>query len=725
MSSGANSNIDIHFHNLTSQVHAAIRGIYAGTAKIGGLSFLTANGSTLVEALRITPTSNVGIGTTAPISNLEVAQSTTGAGLISVDAAGTTVTGVRTQFLNTFKIGDTITSAGQTLTISAIASDTSMTTSAAGAAIVAAGYTLVGGSILNVKGNGRVGIGTTTPLTLFDVNGTTRVGSFFYVDRPSGNGTATIQFTARGSTVASNFGNPIGNGSGEIITSGLSGLIIGNQTSTPLVFGTNNLERVRILATGEVGIGTASPTKLLHIYSETTSGAAQLLVQNDTNTTVPIMQFLRRRASGAAVINQDSLGRISVLAAKSSSVNLQAGYIDFQAFGTPSGFNNVLPSKINFATFIDDTYATYLNSIINGAFVAGGTTGQFIFNKNDNIGGDYAPDIGISRLGIGKIGIGNATAGTSAGTLIAGNIGIGITTPTNPLHVYGITADQGIILDNVSNPRFSILRGGTERLRFNAIGNIGTISAPGGNGLALGGITDTSHLVINSSGNIGIGTIAPSANLQVGPSDSGNLIVTSGSGGSDGSVALRWSSSERVGFTSNAVQYGISGITGGAIRLGGATTFGFIVGDSSNGNILLNPTTSGKIGIGTITPAEKLDVVGNAKVSGHFSAATKSFLIPHPTKADKQLQYACLEGPENGVYIRGKTNESIILLPEYWRELVDEDSVTVTLTQIGKPQQLFVASQNSESVEVGNVDGFYNYVIFGERKDVDKLQTEI
>jgi cytoskeletal protein CcmA (bactofilin family) len=226
-------------------------------------------------------------------------------------------------------------------------------------------------------------------------------------------------------------------------------------------------------------------------------------------------------------------------------------------------------------------------------------------------------------------------------------------------------------------------------------------------------------------GNVGIGTIAPSANLQVGPSDSGNFIVTSGSGGSDGSVALRWSSSERVGFTSNAVQYGISGITGGAIRLGGATTFGFIVGDWSNGNILLNPTTSGKIGIGTIAPTEKLDVVGNAKVSGHFSAATKSFLIPHPTKAAKQLQYACLEGPENGVYIRGKTNESIILLPEYWRELVDEDSVTVTLTQIGKPQQLFVASQNSESVEVGNVDGFYNYVIFGERKDVDKLQTEI
>jgi hypothetical protein len=120
-----------------------------------------------------------------------------------------------------------------------------------------------------------------------------------------------------------------------------------------------------------------------------------------------------------------------------------------------------------------------------------------------------------------------------------------------------------------------------------------------------------------------------------------------------------------------------------------------------------------------------LTVVGSASVSGHFSATTKSFLIPHPTKPDKKLQYACLEGPENGVYIRGKTNEPIILLPDYWSELVDADSITVTVTPIGKPQQLFVVSQNSTSVEIGNVDGLYNYLIFAERKDVNKLQTEI
>ena len=175
------------------------------------------------------------------------------------------------------------------------------------------------------------------------------------------------------------------------------------------------------------------------------------------------------------------------------------------------------------------------------------------------------------------------------------------------------------------------------------------------------------------------------------------------------------------------------GSAGGALTGGTATDLAFqtsnnlvfAAGGTALSNIRMFVASAGNVGIGTTSPTEKLDVAGNAKVSGHFSAATKSFLIPHPTKPTKQLQYACLEGPENGVYIRGKTNESVILLPDYWKELVDEDSVTVTATPIGKFQQLFVASQTSESVEIGNVDGFYNYVIYGERKDVDKLQTEI
>ena len=89
-----------------------------------------------------------------------------------------------------------------------------------------------------------------------------------------------------------------------------------------------------------------------------------------------------------------------------------------------------------------------------------------------------------------------------------------------------------------------------------------------------------------------------------------------------------------------------------------------------------------------------------------------------------KLQYASLEGPENGVYVRGTTDQSIIQLPDYWVALVDENSITVNLTPVGKFQSLYIIDKNNEHVTVGGVEGSYDYVVYGERKDVDKLEVE-
>lgn len=106
----------------------------------------------------------VGIGTQSPSNLLHVAQQKLGCGTVSNSAAGTTVTGVNTTFLDTFKVGDSITvphiggSTGtpQTVVISAIASNTSMTTAAITSANSGVNYSLAGGTLFSIAGNGTI-----------------------------------------------------------------------------------------------------------------------------------------------------------------------------------------------------------------------------------------------------------------------------------------------------------------------------------------------------------------------------------------------------------------------------------------------------------------------------------------------------------------------------------------------------------------------------------------
>jgi predicted metalloprotease with PDZ domain len=116
------------------------------------------------------------------------------------------------------------------------------------------------------------------------------------------------------------------------------------------------------------------------------------------------------------------------------------------------------------------------------------------------------------------------------------------------------------------------------------------------------------------------------------------------------------------------------------------------------------------------------------KVNGAFAATTKSFLIDHPTKAGMQLRYGSLEGPENGVYVRGRlTDNNVIELPDYWTGLVHADSITVNLTACAADQQLYVERVENNCVHIVNETGKpvnCFYTVYGERKDVDKLVVE-
>ena len=135
----------------------------------------------------------------------------------------------------------------------------------------------------------------------------------------------------------------------------------------------------------------------------------------------------------------------------------------------------------------------------------------------------------------------------------------------------------------------------------------------------------------------------------------------------------------------------------------------------------INGSTT-RVGIGLSNPQFELEI------NGELSATNKSFVIDHPTKPGMKLRYGSLEGPENGVYVRGELRgTNIIEVPDHWIGLVHEDSYTVHLTPIGKYAQLYV--EKIENYNVYIADNHMNpihcyYSVWAERKDIPKLVTE-
>lgn len=146
---------------------------------------------------------------------------------------------------------------------------------------------------------------------------------------------------------------------------------------------------------------------------------------------------------------------------------------------------------------------------------------------------------------------------------------------------------------------------------------------------------------------------------------------------------------------------------------------------------LTNTTESSSTATGALIVSGGIGVAKNLYVGQTLYATAKSFLIPHPTKPGKKLRYGSLEGPENGVYVRGKLKgTNVIELPEYWTKLVDPDSITVQLTPIGNHQKLYVKDIRNNKVYIAN-DGLFAgeincfYYVLAERRDVEKLEVEI
>ena len=140
-------------------------------------------------------------------------------------------------------------------------------------------------------------------------------------------------------------------------------------------------------------------------------------------------------------------------------------------------------------------------------------------------------------------------------------------------------------------------------------------------------------------------------------------------------------------------------------------------------NVEKNINVDEDINVGGTVTAEEVSA------SGITLTSRKPFDIPHPTKSGYRLRHVCLEGPESGVYYRGRLkNESVINLPDYWEGLVDPETITATLTQIGSSQDLIVDKIEGIKrvvIKSGNASVIDCYfMINGEREDGEKLIVE-
>ena len=176
-----------------------------------------------------------------------------------------------------------------------------------------------------------------------------------------------------------------------------------------------------------------------------------------------------------------------------------------------------------------------------------------------------------------------------------------------------------------------------------------------------------------------------------------------------------------------------------------------MIGPASNADITIPPIIPGALCTGINNPyslavdgpaaflgivdaAQNINAGGNITAQGevmsrcgvHILSAKKNFDIPHPTKEGWRLRHTCPEGPTNDVYIRGKLkNHNTIDLPEYWKNLVDSDSITVSITPVGSHQSIVVQKIEDNRVFLDSDKPINcHYHVYGERMDGERLISE-
>ncbi|MBI2810786.1 MAG: hypothetical protein HYX67_08170, partial [Candidatus Melainabacteria bacterium] len=579
------------------------------------------------EAMRITPAGNVGIGTANPSALLEVAgtvKATTFLGAFSGTFTGTNA-GTNANLTGPITSAGNATSiASQTGTGTVFVMNTAPSLSGASLA----GATMFAGSGTWAS-DGNVGIGTSSPEYRLDI----RNGG-------AGTGRQNALGIFMGANGADN-GASIMLGSSQTV----GGYISGFQRTTNsgyLTFGTQAVgyvERMRIDENGYVGIATTNPTSILQVGQ-----GGRLKVSNsvtdyslfgsidadgNTNTRVVVSGHDRATYGGnieyVATANgkhlfyttdsQTERMRIS----SNGNVAIGTTATDFPLTVASSGDAQfiVMPTAGDQATLVlgpapsfgNRDYTSMIRSISNSASNYGSQLAFYTHSNASNFGDP------TERLRIDY----------------NGYVGIGTSTPASALHVLGVVTASGFSgpfsgssgsfsggISAITGAFSSWVNAGSGQFTSGVSVSTGGLSVSGG-GLSvsqgganiIGGITNSGAAFNNNSEGItnagslsGVNNLTASGNGTFGGSiTSGGAVTVAASGGG----AFYTNDLAGTGYMKLTSYAGGNFIQSGTGPASGSKANLYFT-SMHLADIWMTLTSEGRLGIGTTTPAYKLDV---------------------------------------------------------------------------------------------------------------------
>jgi len=375
-------------------------------------------------------------------------------------------------------------------------------------------------------------------------------------------------------------------------------------------FGRNaSLITMTLTDTGEVGIGTTSPSTLLELRTDTASSGygdyPALTIRNDNAAGYGAIHFnegstQRARVevgnnSGTPYMGLYTTSGSSGITIKDGKVGIghSAPYFPLHVHG-PTGFNG--EAKNNILAFDSASATTGTGGGIAFGGYTNGTGGDvYHFGniqgiKENSTAGNYASAMLFSTRANG------ATPLEQMRISSTGNVGIGTSSPQDKLHVY----DGDVGIENSSGRRYRLIA------EANGAFTIRDQTAAAGR-LAI----NTSGIVSVSGGLETTQTVAKAVSLA-GTYSGGNYIEWKKGGAAEFYIG----SSNTVG--SGSGYYDLYAISGYGQR--------FFTGAAERMRI----TSDGKVGIGTTSVDEKLQVEeGNIKIEGGSNNTARELIFAH------------------------------------------------------------------------------------------------